>query len=159
MRLAIHDPKLPDEFVVIKNKRIRRGNTMLWVAKMCLNADRMSAPAARVLHATTFGCTSSQGETLRWRNLLVLCHPIVVSQAERRESELLTFVPRTGWVGEGAGREECGEQGGKQQHGKDQHRQWGRWGDEKSNLHPFYIQNHSEISGEQLNQLCFHEES
>lgn len=69
---------------------------MLQVAKMCLNANRMSAPAAPVLHATTFGWTSSQDETLRWRNLLgSLCHPVVVSQAERRDS-LLTFVPRAG---------------------------------------------------------------
>ena len=79
---------------------------------MFLNANRSticpSCPG--VLHATAFGCTSSQHETLRQRSLLVsVWSPAIVSQAERSKTEPLTFVPRTGRMGEGAGRRECGE--------------------------------------------------
>lgn len=41
-----------------------------------------------------------------------LCVLPLLSHKQNEESEHLTFVPRTGWVGEGAGREECGEREG-----------------------------------------------
>lgn len=85
---------------------------MLQIAKMFLNANRSTicCSCPGVLHATAFGCTSSQDETLRQRGLLVsVWSPAVVSQAERSKTEPLAFVARTGRMWEGVCRRECGE--------------------------------------------------
>lgn len=137
VRLAVPNPKIPDEVVVINNKT--ESGEEIPISKYLKCVSMLTGCQPQLLESCMQQSLAAPAARMRPSNggiCWCLCHPIVVSQAEGRESECLTFVPRTGWVGEGAGKEECGEHRGKQQDGKDKHRQWGRWGDESPTSTP-----------------------